>query len=78
MHPTSRDFITTEYRRKDMMKQAEMDLLIRVAQNNAFNQAPVHHRMLMGLGAWLEQLGCRLKSRYVEVADLEIQSTALS
>ncbi|MCK5634375.1 MAG: hypothetical protein KAI06_04785 [Anaerolineales bacterium] len=78
VHPTRRDFITNEYRRKDMMKQAEKELLIRVAQNNASDQAPIHHRMLMGFGAWLEQLGRRLKSHYVEVADLEIQSTALS
>jgi len=78
VHPTRRDFITTEYRRTDLMKRAENELLIRAAQNNASDQAPIHHRVLMGFGTWLEQIGRRLKSRYVEVADLEIQSTALS
>jgi hypothetical protein len=78
MHPTGRDYITAEYLREDMMKKAEMDLLIRIAHNNASNQAPIHQRMLVRFGAWLEQLGCRLKSHYVEVADLEIQRTALS
>jgi hypothetical protein len=34
--------------------------------------------MLVRFGAWLEQLGCRLKSHYVKVADLEIQRTPLS
>jgi len=78
VHPTERDFITAEYRRKDMLVQAEKERLIRIAQNNASDQAPIHHRMLMGFGAWLEQLGCRLKSHYVEVADLKIRSTTLS
>ena len=78
MHPTGRDFITAEYRREDMMKQAEMDLLIRIAHNNASNQTPIHQRMLVSFGTWLEQLGCCLKSHYVEVADLEIPRTALS
>ncbi len=35
MHPRGRDFITADYLRKDMMKQAEKELLIRIAQNNA-------------------------------------------
>jgi hypothetical protein len=78
MHPTGRDFITAEYRREDMMEQAGMDLLIRIARNNASNQAWIHQRMLVRFGAWLEQLGCRLKSHYVKVADLEIQRTPLS
>ena len=78
MHPTGRDYITAEYRRENMMKKAEMDLLIRIAHNNAPAQAPIHQRMLVIFGTWLEQLGCRLKSHYVEVADLEIQRTTLS
>lgn len=78
MHPTGRDYITAEYRREDMMKKAEMDLLIRIAHNNASNQAPIHQRMLVRFGTSLEQLGCRLKSHYMEVADLEIQRTTLS
>ena len=78
MHPTGRDFIAAEYRREDMMKRAEMDLLIRIAHINTSNQAPIHQRMLVRFGTWLEQLGCRLKSHYVEVTDLEIQRTALS
>jgi len=78
VYPTRRDFITEDYRRKDMLVQAEKERLIRIAQNNASDQAPIHHRMLMGFGAWLEQLGCRLKSHYVEVADLKIRSTTLS
>ncbi|MCJ7568362.1 MAG: hypothetical protein MUO58_12550 [Anaerolineales bacterium] len=78
MYPTGRDFITSNYRRKDRMKQAEKELLIRIAQNKASNQAPIHQRMIVSIGTWLEQLGCRLKSNYVEVADLEIQRTTLS
>ncbi len=78
MHPTGRDFLTAEYRREAMMKQAEMDLLIRIAHNNASNQAPIHQRMLVRFGTWRGQLGCRLKSHYVELADLEIRSTTVS
>ncbi len=78
MHPTGRDFITAEYRREAMMKQAEKELLIRIAQENATEKAPIHQRMLVRFGTWLEQLGCRLKSHYVEVADLEIRSTPVS
>ncbi|MEA1978486.1 MAG: hypothetical protein U9N80_11370 [Chloroflexota bacterium] len=78
MHPTERDFKTAEYRREDLMKQAEKELLIRIAQENVSDQAPIHQRMLVRFGTWLEQLGCRLKSHYMEVADLEIQRTALS
>ena len=78
MPPTGRDFITEEYRREDMMKQAEKELLIRIAQENASDQAPIHQRMLVRFGTWLEQLGYRLKSHYMEVADLEIQRTGLS
>ena len=78
MHPTGRDFTTAEYRREDLMKKAEKELLIRIAQANASDQTPIHQRMLVRFGAWLEQLGCRLKSHYMEVADLEIQRTALS
>jgi hypothetical protein len=78
VHPTERDFITAEYRRKDMLVQAEKELLIRIAQNKATDRAPIHHRMLVSFGTWLEHLGCRLKSHYVEVADLKIRSTTLS
>jgi len=77
-HPTRRDFITVEYRRKCMMKQADKELLIRNAYNSASDQAPIHQRLLVSFGTWLEQLGCRLKSRYAEAVDLEIQSAALS
>lgn len=78
VHPTRPDFITVEYQRKDMMKQAEKELLIRDAHNSASDQAPIHQRLLASFGTWLEQLGCRLKSRYAEAVDLEIQSAALS
>ena len=78
MYLTEFDFIAAEYRRKDMMKQAAKERLIRIVQENASDQASIHQRMLVSLGTWLEQLGCRLKSHYVEVADLEIQRTALS
>ncbi len=78
MYPTERDFITADYRRKDMLKQAEKERLIRIAQNNAPAQTPIHHQMLVNVGTWIERFGCRLKSHYVEVADLEIQRTALS
>ncbi len=78
MHPTGRDFITAGYRREEMMKQTEKELLIRIAQENASDQAPIHQRMLVGFGPWLEQLGCRLKSHYAKGADLEIQRTGLS
>ena len=78
MYPTERDFITADYMRKDMLKQAEKELLIRIAQNNAPAQTPIHHQMLVYLGTWIERLGCRLKSHYVEITDLEIQSTSLS
>ena len=78
MHPTGRDFITVDYLRKDMSKQAEKELLIRIAQNNAPAQAPIHHQMLVNFGTWIERLGCRLKSHYVEIADFEIPSTSLS
>lgn len=78
MHPTGRDFTTAEYRREDIMKQAEKERLIRIAQESAPDQAPIHQRMLVRFGTWLEQLGCRLKSHYVEVADLEIRSTTVS
>ena len=78
MHPTERDFITAEYRRKDMLVQAEKELLIRIAQNKATDRAPIHQRMLVSLGTWLEHLGGRLKSHYVEVADLKIQNSTLS
>jgi len=76
---TEFDFSTAEYRSKDMMKQAEQERLIRrIAQENASDQAPIHQRILVRFGTWLEQLGCRLKSHYMEVADFEIQRTALS
>jgi hypothetical protein len=78
VHPTGRDFITVDYLRKDMLKQAEKERLIRIAQESAPDQAPIHQRMLVRFGTWLEQLGCRLKSHYVEVADLEIRSTTVS
>jgi hypothetical protein len=78
MHPTERDFTTAAYRREDLMKQAEKELLIRIAQENTSDQTPIHQRMLVRFGSWLEQLGCRLKSHYTEVADLEVQRTALS
>ena len=78
MHPTGRDFITVDYLRKDMLKQAEKELLIRIAQNNAPAQAPIHYQMLVNFGTWIERLGYRLKSHYVEVTDLEIQRTVLS
>ena len=78
MYLTEFDFSTAEYRSKDMMKQAEKELLIRVTRENASDQAPIHQRMLVRFGTWLEQLGCRLKSHYMEVADFEIQRTALS
>ncbi len=78
MHPRGRDFITADYLRKDMMKQAEKELLIRIAQNNASAQAPIHHQMLVNFRTWMERLGCRLKSHYVEIADLEIRSTTAS
>ena len=78
MHPTGRDFTTAEYRRDDLMKQAEKELLIRIVQESTSDQAPIHQRMLVRFGTWLEQLGCRLKSHYMEIADLEIQRTALS
>ncbi len=78
MYPTGRDFITADHLRKDMLKQAEKERLIRIAQNNAPAQAPIHYQMLVNLGAWIERLGCLLKSHYVEVTDLEIQSTSLS
>lgn len=78
MHPTERDFTTAEYRREDLMKHAEKELLIRIAQENTSDQTPIHQRMLVRFGSWLEQLGCRLKSHYAEVADLEVQRTALS
>ena len=78
MHPTGRDFTTAEYRREDLMKQAEKELLIRIVQESTSDQAPIHQRMLVRFGTWLEQLGCRLKSHYMEVADLEIRRTALS
>ncbi len=76
---TEFDFITAEYRRKDMMKQAEQErLILRIAQDNASDQAPIHQRILVRFGTWLAQLGCRLKSHYVEIADLEIRSTTAS
>jgi hypothetical protein len=78
VHPTGRDFTTAEYRREDLMKQPEKERLVRIVQENASDQAPIHQRMLVRFGTWLEQLGCRLKSHYMEVADLEIQRTALS
>ena len=78
MHPTGRDFTTAKYRREDLMKQAEKELLIRIAQESASDQIPIHQRMLVRFGTWLEQLGCRLKSHYMEVADLEIRSTTVS
>lgn len=78
MYLSEFDFITAEYRRKDILKQAEQERLIRIARYNASDQAPVHQRLLVSFGTWLEQLGCRLKSRYAEAADLEIQSAALS
>ncbi len=78
MQPTERDITTAAYRREDLMKQAEKELLIRIAQENASDQPPIHQRMLVRFGSWLEQLGCRLKSHYTEVADLEVQRTALS
>ena len=78
MYPTERDIIVEQYRRIELMKRAEKELLIRIAQNRASNQTPIHHRMLVSLGTWLEQLGCRLKSNYMEVADLEIQRSRLS
>jgi hypothetical protein len=78
VHPTGRDFTTAEYRREDPMKQAEKELLIWIVQENASDQGPIHQRTLVRFGTWLEQLGCRLKSHYMEVADLEIQRTALS
>ncbi|NOR89081.1 MAG: hypothetical protein GQ524_02405 [Anaerolineales bacterium] len=78
MQPTERDIATAAYRREDLVKQAEKELLIRIAQENASDQTPIHQRMLVRFGSWLEQLGCRLKSHYMEVADLEVQRTALS
>jgi len=78
VHTTGRDFTTAEYRREDMIKQAEKELLIRIAQKNASDQAPIHQRMLVRFGTWLEQLGSRLKSHYMEVADLEFRSTTIS
>ena len=75
---TEVDFIAAEYQRKDMMKQAEQERLIRIAQYNPSDQAPIHQRLLVSFGTLLEQLGCRLKSHYVEVADLEIRSTTAS
>ena len=78
MHPTGRDFTTAEYLREDLMKQAEKERLVRIGQENASDQAPIRQRMLVRFGTGLEQLGCRLKSHYVEVADLEIQSTTVS
>ena len=78
VYPTERDFITAYYLRKDMLKQAEKELLIRIAQNNAPAQTPIHHQMLVNVGTWIERLGCRLKSHYMEVTDLEIRRTALS
>jgi hypothetical protein len=78
MQPTERDITTAAYRREDLVKQAEKELLIRIAQENASDQTPIHQRMLVRFGSWLEQLGCRLKSHYTEVADLEVQRTALS
>ena len=78
MHPTGRDFITVDYLRKDMLKQAEKELLIRIAQNNAPAQAPIHHQMLVNVGTWIERLGYRLKSHYVEIAEFEIRSASLS
>jgi hypothetical protein len=78
VYPTRRDFITVEYQRKDRMKQAEKEALIRDAHHSAPDRAPIHQRLLVSFGTWLEQLGCRLKSRYAEAADLEIQSAALS
>ena len=78
MHPTERDFTTAAYRREDLMMQAEKERLVRIVQESAADHAPIHQRMLVRFGTWLEQLGCRLKSHYMEVADLEIQRTALS
>jgi len=78
VYPTERDFITLDYRRKAMLKTAEKELLFRAAQNDTIGQAPIHQRMLVSFGTWLEQLGCRLKSHYVEIVDLEIQSTTFS
>ena len=78
MHPTERDFTTAAYRREDLMKQAEKERLIRIVQEDASDQAPIRQRMLVRFGTWLEQLGCRLKSHYMEVADLEVRRTALS
>ncbi len=75
---TEFDFSTAEYRSKDMMRQAEKERLVRIVQENASDQTPIHQRMLVRFGSWLEQLGCRLKSHYTEVADLEVQRTALS
>ena len=78
MHPTGRDFIPADYLRKAMLKQAEKEHLIRIAQNNAPAQAPMYHQMFVNFGTWIERLGYRLKSHYVEIAEFEIRSASLS
>lgn len=78
MYLSELDFISAEYRSKEMIKQVEHERLIRIAQRNSYDQAPIHQRLLLSLGTWLEYLGRRLKSQYVEIADLETQHSTLS
>ena len=78
MYPTERDFTTLEYQREHRLETAEMERLISATQRKVSGRAPIRQRLLVSFGSWLVQLGWRLKSQYVEIADLEIQRTTLS
>jgi hypothetical protein len=78
MYPTERDFITLEYQRQHRLMTADKERLISSTLRNNPARVTIRQRMMVNIGTWLVQLGCRLKSQYVEIADLEMQSNTLS
>ncbi len=72
MCATGRELMVIDIYRRESIKRAEDDRIIR-SMKNRDTHPKLHHFLLIRFGSWMEAIGCRIKSRYVAYNDLEIQ-----
>lgn len=61
---TWKDVVVEEQRREDLQQQAARRQILRLARGNEPQTYRLHHVVLVRVGAWLENWGCRLQARY--------------
>ena len=69
---TWKDYLVERSRRQDLLEEAERERMVYALRLSDAFAADWSRARLVRLGAWLEQLGCRLQRRYSPKSTIEI------